>query len=53
MADIEPKITRGLMRSLNTIRNDEQLMPIIVRYTPDYRVMRSGEGIVGDRKSVV
>ncbi len=47
MADSEPKITRGLMRSLNTVRNDEQLMPIIVRFSPDHRVMRSGEGIVG------
>lgn len=47
MADIEPKITRGLMRSLTTVRNNDQLVPIIVRYSPDHRVMRSGEGIVG------
>ena len=35
------------MRSLNTARDDEQLLPIIVRYTPDRRIVRSTEGIVG------
>lgn len=43
----DEKITRGLMRSLNIIRDNEQLIPIIVRYSPDRRVMRGMEGIVG------
>jgi len=49
VTDAQPKITRGLMKRLHSARDDEQLFPIIVRYTPDHRVMRSTEGIVGVR----
>jgi len=46
-----PKLTRGLFRTLHQVEDQQQQLPIIVRYTPTRRMMRHREQHRGVRES--
>lgn len=51
LADERPKLTQGLLRSLQQVESNTEQVPIIVRYSPSRRVMRHAEPLRGVRES--
>ncbi|MHB1293989.1 MAG: S8 family peptidase [Anaerolineae bacterium] len=47
MDDVHPKLTRGLLRSLAQTENQRQQVPVIVKFTPERKVMRGREPLPG------